>query len=168
MAGLSGTESFIFMKLGNTKDNEQNRLNGHEVIQEYMADEKKRGYTWFTTSALRFGMSSRRVKQYKYAIQANEKVTLLFAIGKGAGGTNEIAYRAKVLDIKSYGSPTQLDINDYPSRWHGEKATIWIKIRDVQIEDTLKVSLFKVTSTGTDLRKVINNSQCVFPYVSYK
>ncbi|MDO9529272.1 MAG: hypothetical protein Q7J27_08940 [Syntrophales bacterium] len=137
-------------------------------MQAYISDEAVRGYTWFSTQALYYGMSQKRVDDYNKAINRGSKVTLLFSIGEKAGGTNDIAYSADVLEILSYKLPTPLDSNDYPSIWHGESARIWIKLKNIRTESTLKASLFEVTSTGADLQQVIKNSQYHFGYVSIK
>jgi len=161
-------ELFLFMKLGYSYDNQGNEYNGHETMQAYISDEAIRGYTWFSTQALYYGMSQKRVDDYNKAIRLGKKVTLLFGIGEKAGGQNDIAYKADVLEIVSFKQPAPLPSNDYPSIWHGETARIWIKIRNIQEETTLTAKLFEVTSTGADLQHVINNSQYHFGYVNLK
>jgi hypothetical protein len=161
-------ELFLFMKLGYSYDNQGNEYNGHETMQAYISDEAIRGYTWFSTQALYYGMSQKRVDDYNKAIRLGKKVTLLFGIGEKAGGQNDIAYKADVLEIVSFKQPAPLPSNDYPSIWHGETARIWIKIKNIQEETTLTAKLFEVTSTGADLQHVINNSQYHFGYVNLK
>lgn len=165
---LNNEELFIFMKLSYSYDNNNNEYNGVETIQAYISDETIRGYTWFSTQSLYYGMSKKRVDDYNKAIRLGKKVTLLFGIGEKAGGSNDIAYKADVLEILSYKLPTTLPTNDYPSIWHGENARIWIKIQNIKPEATLMASLFKVTSTGADLQHIINNSQYHFGYISFK
>lgn len=161
-------ELFIFMKLGFSEGNDGKKYNGRETMQAYVVDEKTRGYTWFSTQSLYYGMDKNRVKEYNKAIEVGKKVTLLFGIGKDAGGANDIAYRADVMEIRSHVSPRTLDTNEYPAIWHGENARIWVKMRNIQAENVLTASLFKVTSTNADLKQVISNSQYVFGYISYK
>jgi len=161
-------ESFIFMKLATSCDNQGNEYNGHETIQLYIADQAARGFTWFSTQALYYGMSPKRVAAYNRAINLGEKITILFAIGRAAGGNNDIAYRANVLEIQSFTNPQSLSTNDFPAAWHGETARIWIKIEDLKPESTLKAQLFQITSSGMDLQQVINNSQYHFGYVNLK
>lgn len=165
---INSKELFIFMKLGFSYDNQDNEYDGHETMQAYISDEAIRGHTWFSTQALFYGMSSKRVDAYNKAISLGQKVTLLFGIGEKAGGCNDIAYTANVLKIISYKLPTALPTNDYPTIWHGETARIWIKINNIMPETKLTASLFQVSSTGADLQQVINNSQYHFGYVSYK
>lgn len=165
---LTNAELFIFMKLSYSYDNKGNEYNGDETMQVYISDEAVRGSTWFSTQALYYGMSQKRVEDYNKAIKLGKKVTLLFGIGEKAGGSNDIAYSADVLEIMSYKLPTALPTNDYPSIWHGETARIWIKLKNITPESTLTASLFKVTSTEADLQQVINNSQYHFGYVSFK
>ena len=93
---------------------------------------------------------------------------MLFGIGEKAGGDNDIAYKANVLEIKSYKLPTPLDTNDYPQVWEGETARIWIKLNNINPETELSACLFQVTSTGADLKQIMNVSQYHFGYVSYK
>lgn len=161
-------ESYIFMKLATSRDNQGNEYDGHETMQLYIADQAKRGFTWFSTQALYYGMSPKRVAAYNKAISLGEKVTIIFAIGRTAGGNNDIAYKANVLEIKSFTEPKSLSNDDYPAAWLGETARIWIKIEDLQPESTLKAQLFQITSSGVDLQQVINNSQYHFGYVNLK
>jgi hypothetical protein len=136
-SSLVSDELFLFMKLGFSYDNQGNEYNGHETMQAYISDEAIRGYTWFSTQALYYGMSQKRVDDYNKAIRLGKKVTLLFGIGEKAGGKNDIAYKAQVLEIISFKQPTALSSNDYPSLWHGETARIWIKLKNLQEENTL-------------------------------
>lgn len=165
---INAEELFIFMKLAFKNDTQGNEYDGHETMQAYISDSAIRGYTWFSTQALFYGMSNKRVDDFNKAIRLGKKVTLLFAIGEKAGGSNEIAYKADVLEIVSYKLPTALPGTDYPSIWHGETARIWVKIQNIAPETTLTAGLFQVTSTRADLQKVINNSQYHFGYVSFK
>jgi len=161
-------ESYIFMKLAYSRDNQGNEYNAHETMQLYIADQSQRGYTWFSTQALFYGMSPKRVETYNKAIRLGDKVTILFAIGRAAGGDNDIAYKANVLEIRSYTEPQKLSSDEYPSAWHGEIARIWIKIENLYPENMLTARLFEITSTGMDLQQVINNSQYHFGYIRLK
>jgi hypothetical protein len=165
---LDNEELYIFMKLSHSYDNNGNEYDGNETIQVYISDEAVRGYTWFSTQSLYYGMSQKRVDEYNKAIRLGKKVTLLFGIGEKAGGSNDIAYKADVLEILSYQLPSKLPSNDYPSIWHEIGARIWIKIRNIKPETTLTASLFEVTSTGADLQQVMNNSQYHFGYINLK
>jgi len=165
---LEDDELFIFMKLSRSYDRNNNEYNGIETIQAYLSDEAIRGYTWFSTQSLYYGMSQKRVEEYNKAIKLGKKVTLLFGIGEKAGGSNDIAYRADVLEICSFKLPDILSTNDYPALWHGMSARIWIKIQNIRPETKLSAALFEVTSTGADLQQVINNSQYHFGYISFK
>jgi hypothetical protein len=167
-SSLESEELFIFIKLSFSYDNHDNEYDGHETMQAYISDEAIRGYTWFSTQALYYGMSQKRVDEYNKAIKSGKKVTLIFAIGEKAGGENDIAYKADVMEIISFKQPETLPSNDYPSLWHGESARIWIKLKNIQEENTLTARLFEVTSTGADLQQVINKSQYHFGYVNLK
>lgn len=111
---IRSTESFIFMKLGNTTDVNGNDYDGHETIATYISDEKTRGYTWFSTQSLYYGMSQKRVENYNNSMVAGNKVTILFCFGENAGGKNDIAYTADVMEIVSYKIPTVFPTDDYP------------------------------------------------------
>ena len=161
-------ELFIFMKLAYSQDNQGNEYDGHETMQLYIADQSTRGFTWFSTQALFYGMSPKRVDEYNKKIRLGNKVTILFAIGRSAGGENDIAYTANVLEIQSFKEPQPLPSKEYPAVWHGERARIWLKIDGLKPESILTAKLFQITSTGFDLQQVINNSQYHFGYVSYK
>ena len=54
---------------------------------------------------------------------------------------------------------------ELPEEFKGEKVKIWIKIKDIQEEKTLRASMLKVRSTGANLKQVISNSQFHFGYV---
>ena len=163
-------ELYIFMKLGfsDGENENDNKYDGHETMQVYISDQSSRGYTWFSTSTLYYGMSAKRVNDYNKAIRFGKKVTLICAIGEKAGGSNDIAYKADVLEILSYKLPTTPPTNEYPSIWHGETSKIWIKLQNIKPETQLTANLFQVTSTGADLQQVINNSQYSFGYISLK
>jgi len=162
-------EEFIIMRLSNSVDNQGNDCDGWKTMQEYSDDEKDRGFTWFSTNALYAGMAQDKVKRYNSAINNGKKVTLLFAIGKGSEGTNEIVFKANVLEIKSSRQPEEMPINEYPALFHGSKATIWIKVDNLQPESDLKASMFKFTESGEDLQDVIiGKNQFAFGYVTLK
>lgn len=166
---LSNSENdFIFMKLGFSTDNDGNEYNGYETIEIYKKDEAKRGYTWFSTQALYYGMADKKVQHYKKLIESGAKVKILFGIGENAGGKNDIAYSAVVHDIISGKAPIQAPNKHYPKEWHGNMARIWVKISDIKEEDKINASMLKVRSTGADLKQVISNSQYHFGYVCFK
>lgn len=159
---------FIFMKLGMSTDINGNELNGHETIKVYIEDEKSRGFTWFSTQALYYGMSEKKVKHYKKLIKQGETVKIIFGIGESAGGSNDIAYSAIIHDIISDKSPISAPTSDYPDEFKGEQARIWMKISDIKAEDKINASMLKVKSTEADLKQVISNSQYHFGYVCFK
>ena len=164
----SNDEEFIFMKLSNTSDMSGKEYDGNETMEVYIKDSNKRGYTWFSTQSLYYGMSEKRVKYFNEKIGDGKNIKILFAIGSKAGGINDIAYSADVLEIKSNKIPKSLPTNDYPEVWHGESARIWIKINNISVEKNINASMLKITSTGSDLNTVINSGQFHFGYVTYK
>ena len=162
-------DKIIIMRLSNSFDNQGVKYGAEETMQEYIADQKLRGYTWFSTNALHAGMAIEKVKKFNDAISQGRKVSILFAIGKTSGGTNEIAYKANVLEVRSTRQPEALPTNEYPALWHGEEATVWLKIENLQLETVLKANMFKFSETGDDLHDVIiGKNQFSFGYITYK
>ncbi|MDR0325893.1 MAG: phospholipase D family protein [Oscillospiraceae bacterium] len=160
---------YIIMRLSISPDNQGRMYDGEETIQAYMADQKIRDYTWYSTNALHAGMAIEKVKEFNDAINNGKNVSILFAIGKSSGGINEIAYKANVLEVRSSRQPEPLPTNDYPVIWHGKKATIWLKINNIQRETVLKANMFKFSKNGEDLQKVIiGKNRFSFGYISYK
>ena len=160
---------FIIMRLSNSLDNQGQDCNGWKTMQEHIADQNTRGYTWFSTNALYAGMAREKVKKINTAISLGKKVMILFAIGKSSEGSNEISYKANVLEVRSSRQPELLPTNDYPALFHGKKATIWLKIENLQPESDLKANMFKFLESGDDLQNVINGkNQFAFGYVTYK
>ena len=68
---------YIFMKLGLSTSSGVT-LDGEETMALYISDEAKRGYTWFSTQSLFFGMSDTRVKWYNDRIKSGKSVKILF------------------------------------------------------------------------------------------
>ena len=96
------TETRIFIKLACSQDRHGNEFGGKETMDFYVSDQESRGYTWFSTDGNYRGMAQKRVLYFNEAIRQGNRVTMLFAIGKGAGGQNDIAYTANVLEVKSF------------------------------------------------------------------
>lgn len=163
---MESNEHFIFMKMVAWFGENGIRYDGVYTIKEYIQDASKRGYTWFSTQAT--SMSQRRADAFNNAISAGQKVTLLLCVGVEAGGTNDIMYKADVLEIITHKQHQPLHTNEYPSLWHGEMAKIWMKIIDIREQKELSAKLFKITSTGADLHTVINGSRYHFGYVNLK
>ena len=160
---------FIIMRLSNSTDSNGNPCDGAQTMQAYKDDHDKRGNTWFSTSALHTGMAKDKVRKFNNAIKSGKKVTILFAIGKLSGGTNEIVYKANVLEVYSERQPVECPTNDYPDIFKGEKQTIWLNIENIQEESELKANMFKFTESGKDLQDVIvGKNQFAFGYVTYK
>ena len=158
---------FIFMKLGVSVSNEIT-LDGEETINVYIADEAKRGFTWFSTQSLFFGMSDSRVKQYNDKIKSGNRVRILFAINN-SNYDNDIAFSANVEEIFSAKTPQPCPDNfNYPAEFHGEQARIWLKLSNIKPETQITAEMLKITSTGRSLKQTISDSQYHFGYVSLK
>lgn len=159
---------FIFMKLGVATTSDGNTLDGEETMRTYIEDEKNRGYTWFSTQSLYYGMSKDRVKYYNNKINSGNNIRILFAVNN-ENYDNDIAFSADVLEIYSDKMPISCPGNGYPLEFgNEEKAKIWIKLKNIEEEDSINASMLKITTTGRDLKQTITNSQYHFGYVSYK
>lgn len=159
------SDTFLFMKLGIAIDKSGREYDGYRTLNEYIKDEKTRGYTWFSTDSLYFGMAKRQVSYFKKAICQGLIVKMLFVIGRD-GGKNDIEYSAMVEDIVSYQEPGRCpEPGAFPKIW-GDNARIWIKIEDIKEDTTLSVADLKIKSTGSRLKEVISNSQFHFGYVT--
>ncbi len=155
-------EDYLFLKLG------QLEMDGEETMEVYRRDERDRGYTWFSTQSLYFGMKRQRVEAYNQKIQAGAVVKILFAI-HNERFDNEIAYSARVLEIRSASRELACpEPGACPPAFAEEQARIWIKLQNLALETTLKAGMFQITSSGRDLKQTIANSQFHFGYVSLK
>ncbi|MGE5403326.1 MAG: hypothetical protein ACM3PP_00100 [Candidatus Saccharibacteria bacterium] len=155
------SNDYIFMKLG---INPINNLDADDTIKLYMNDEKQRGYTWFSTSALTFGMSKKQVKYFNNLINRAQEVRILFA--SNAWG-NDIGYSARIIEIVSSQEEQPCpESGASPKILKDEYNKIWIKIQDIRRENDLSASQFQVKTTGSRLDKVIFNTQFHFGYVS--
>ncbi len=161
------SNDYIFIKLniGTCVNGEQ--IDGHKVIKSYQenAIANGRGYTWFSTDCLRYGMDKEKADDYNNRIESGEKVVILFAV---SDEQNDICYTAEVLEIKTSKNRMYCpdDVTCVPVEF-GEKehARLWIKIKNIKEEHTLKADMFRIISTGAKLKQVISNSQFHFGYV---
>lgn len=161
------TPEFLFMKLGLSTTTEGDELDGEETIRVYMNDERNRGYSWFSTQSLFYGMSQERVKYYNNKITKGKKIKILFAVNN-ENFDNDIAFSADVLEIFSAKSPIDCPDDGLPAEFDGGNARIWIKLVNIEEETKISASMMKITSTGRDLKQTISNSQYHFGYVSFK
>lgn len=158
---------FIFMKLGFSIASGET-LDGEKTMALYITDEAKRGFTWFSTQSLFFGMSDARVKQYNDRIKSGKTVRILFAINN-ENYHNDIAFSANVEEIFSAKTSRPCpDGFNYPPEFHGERARIWVKLSNIKPETKVTAEMLKITSTGRSLKQTISNSQYHFGYVSLK
>ena len=143
------SEDIIFMKLGQKDFNGKNYTED-KTMQLYISDCAARGYTWFSTQSLFFGMSPDKVKYF------NQKA-------------NDIGYAAEVEEVYSEKDSVPCpEANAVPSEFLGEERRIWLKLKNVREERNIKASMLKITSSGRDLKDVISVGQFHFGYVSFK
>ena len=163
----SDGSDYIFMKLGLSTSSGVT-LDGEETMALYISDEAKRGYTWFSTQSLFFGMSDTRVKWYNDRIKSGKSVKILFAINN-EHYDNDIAFSANIEEIFSAKTPVPCpDNTNYPTEFHGELARIWLKLSHICPETQITAEMLKITSTGRSLKQTISDSQYHFGYVSLK
>ena len=167
---IANDESIIFMKLG-VKEYNGSKYNEDQTMQLYFNDCASRGYTWFSTQSLFFGMSAQRVKYYNQRIKEGKPVTILFAGNTilGEEKVNDIGYAAEVEQVYSEkDSVVCPDGSATPAAFNGEKARIWLKLKSVREEHNVKASMLKITSTGRDVKEIISTAQFHYGYVSFK
>lgn len=164
------SEDIIFMKLGQ-KDFNGKSYTEDKTMQLYISDCAARGYTWFSTQSLFFGMSPDKVKYFNQKIRSGENVTILFAGNTilGEQKANDIGYAAEVEEVYSEKDSVPCpEANAVPSEFLGEERRIWLKLKNVREERNIKASMLKITSSGRDLKDVISVGQFHFGYVSFK
>ena len=165
--GQTVETDFLFIKLSSSASSGE-VLDGEETIRVYLADQAKRGYTWFSTQSLYFGMSDARVKAYNNRIRSGKKTRILFAI-HNEHYDNDIAFSADVEQIVSAKDAAPCpDGENYPVEFRGERAKIWLKLSDLKPEEKITAEMLQITSTGRSLKQTISNSQYHFGYVSLK
>lgn len=159
-------EISIMMKLGNDLDV---KVDGNETMEIYKSFCDKNGSVWFSTDSHPKGIGKQKYKEFTDAIRKGNTVEMFFIIGKGCNGTNDIEYRAEVVDIESNAdgiySP---DVNLTPIEYRKENKKIWIKISNLQEFNKLSVNDFVIASTKKDLKEAIEGSQYHFGYIKRK
>ncbi|NFA42581.1 hypothetical protein EXM65_08320 [Clostridium botulinum] len=159
-------EISIMMKLGNDLDV---KVDGNKTMKIYKDFCDKNGSVWFSTNSHPKGIGKQKYKEFTDAINKGNTVEMFFIIGKGCNGTNNIEYRAEVLDIESDAdgiySP---DVNLTPMEYKKENKKIWIKISNLQKVNELSVKDFVIASTKKDLKEAIEGSQYHFGYIKRK
>jgi hypothetical protein len=158
--------SAVFMKLG---QDATGKFTGIETLDIYERFVSENGCVWFSTNSLSTGMSKTKINEYEKVIKSGEVLNIYFAVGKNVEGTNEIIYKARVLQIVSDAegilSP---DKKLTPDEWKDLKNKIWIKVDDMRSINHIKASDFIVSSTGSNLEHVISKSQYHFGYIEFK
>ena len=158
----------LFMKLGYAETSDGDVLGGHATIETYMRNCAANGYTWYSTNSLSSGMNKEKVRKYNALAEAGY-LKMYFAMNQD-DIDNDIAYVADVEEIVSYSQPTVAPCEDYeyPEEWLGAKNNIWIKIRNLEKEESLSANDFVVASTGNGLKEVIQKGQYIFGYITRK
>ena len=159
---------FLFMKLGESTLPDGTRVSARQMMQIYQDDLSRRGYTWFSTESLFYGMSPARVKQFNQKIRAGQRIRILFAINDNLCD-NDIDFSADVLEVFSAKTSVRgPEPGACPAEFQNEQARIWLKLENLAPEAAIRASMLQITSTGSDLKQTINNAQYHFGYVSFK
>lgn len=159
-------EIAIMMKLGN--DTEV-KVDGNKTMEIYKNFCDKNGSVWFSTNSHTKGIGKQKYEEFTDVIHRGNTVEMFFIIGKGCNGTNDIEYRAEVLEIESDAKGmTTPDINLTPKEYIAENKKIWIKIINLQKYNKLNTKDFIIASTKKDLKTTIENSQYHFGYIQKK
>lgn len=155
---------YIIMKLGTAYTLNGDELNGEETVKAYIKAVKQHGYSWFSTISLHSGMADAKIRFYKNAISNGETVKILFVIGMGI---NEIRYSATITDIESKREEFECPGNpdSIPEEFGtDETGKIWIKLTDLQEENTIKADMLKFRKGNGSVKRAITKSQFHFGY----
>ena len=156
----------IFMKLGN--DSTLN-VDGNKTMEIYKDFCDKNKQVWFSTDSLSRGMACKRRKEFLEAISNDEVVEMYFVIGKGSNGSNDIQYKAEVLDIETDAKGlTSPDRKLTPQEYINENKKIWIKVCNLKKFTKLTTKDFVVNSTNNSLDESSKQSQHHFGYIRRK
>lgn len=159
---------YILMKLGDSETLPGYlNLNGDGVIQAYIRAIKKHGFTWFSTSALPWGIAKKRVEFYNAAIEKGENVTFLLI---PAVNDNEIYYSATIEEIQSSRDKITCPVNGEadsipPEFGPDESNRIWLKISDLKKDTNITIDMLKFRDNDAYVRPVVEGSQWHFGYV---
>lgn len=157
----------IFMRLGlDTRTG----LDGRETISAYLKHISNHGQgVWFSTNALTKGMAKDKVNYFLNEIRNGGTVHFYFVISKTGGGSNEIEYRARVVDLVSLDEEIRCPLNgSAPEPWRELRSRIWVKIAELGECTDLTTRDFLVDSSRKILADAIHNSEYHFGYVRLK
>lgn len=137
-----------------------------EIYKDFF---EKNNEVWFSTDSLATGMAHKRRTEFLEAISNNKIVEMYFVIGKGSNGSNDIQYKAEVIDIEtdSKGLTSPNDILT-PKEYINEVKKIWIRICNLQEFTKFTVKDFVVDSTNNSLDISLQHSQHHFGYIRRK
>ena len=94
---------------------------------------------------------------------------MYFVIGKGSNGSNDIQYKAEVLDIDTDANGlTSPNKTLTPKEYINENKKIWIKIQNLKEFTKLTTKDFVVDSTNNSLDISLQHSQHHFGYIKSK
>ena len=159
-------DEFIIMKLGESETlPEYFDLSSKGVIEAYIRAIQKHGYTWFSTSALYWGIAKKKVESFNARIKRGEVVQILFVPGDD---DNEVRYSAVIQEIFSSRKETPCpgNANTIPVEFGpNETAKIWLKITDLQPESSISVDDLKFSKDDSPVKPALTGSQFHFGYV---
>ena len=163
---VSMKDEFIIMKLGESETLPGYfDLSGKGVIDAYICAIVKHGYTWFSTSALYWGIAAKKVKSFNARIKRGETVQILFVPGDD---DNEVRYSAVIQEVSSSRNETLCPGNaaTIPVEFgQNETAKIWLKITNLQSESDISVDNLKFSKDDSPVKSALTGSQFHFGYV---
>lgn len=143
-------------------------MSGREIMDAQIRNaEENGGYTWYSTSALPFGMNEKSLRKYLNLIRTGT-VYAYFVINDDKSN-NEIAYRAKIEDIVTSREkiPAPCAENEYPVECRGEQQRLWIKLSELEPYTERSADNFVVESKGTNPRESMARGMCTVCYTIY-
>lgn len=158
-------EPGIFVRLNPTQTRDGRTLDGFETMEIYRTDAVQRGYTWFATNGHHLGMSADRVRMYQEAISQGQIVPVYFMISVGGGGSNQIEFTARLLDLASSQTPTTCP--EEPPDELPNSGRVWLKLTDL-VKQQIDPADFVVYTTGNDLASAVLPGQFSFGYIRRK
>ncbi len=158
----------LFIKLGQIQDKDGRPLDGEQTVRIYMQTEQEKGPLWWDVSSLPRGMSPRRLRQYQQGMAEGQKLHLYFLI-HNAHYDNEIAFRARVLAIRSASEPMPCpEPRQRPDCFASGRGACWLQLAEFREETDRKAADFIIASSGLDLSWAVRHSQYKFGYIELK
>ncbi len=156
----------IVMKFTEITLSDGRRIDGEETARILMAECDKSGHVWMGIDSLPRGMAEKRVSRFLSAIGEGRKIHLYICVNN-RNYRNEIAFSALIGDIAVSADPMPCpEKSGRPEVFSGGTSRNWVRLTDMKEEHQAKAEDFIVTSTGSDLKWLLEHSRMSFAYVS--